>query len=67
MWYVRKVRNITSYLSHGSHKVTVYAVTELPTSKFLGEQLAFYGHVVIYMLIFLVIYPNPTHFMEREQ
>gem|GEM_PF-1734517 len=43
---VRGVRNITSYLSHGSHKVTVYAVAELPTSKFLGEQLAFYDLVV---------------------
>jgi len=43
---VRKGRNITSYLSHGSHKIAVYAVMELPTSKFLGAQLAFYDHVV---------------------
>lgn len=47
MWYVRGVRNITSYLTHGSQKITVYAVMELPTSNYLGAQLALYGHMVI--------------------
>jgi len=46
MWRVREVGNITSYLSFGSQKITVYAVVELPTSKYLGEQLIFYDHMV---------------------
>jgi len=43
---VRRMRNITSYLPYGSHKITVYAVMELPTSNYLGELLVFYDSVV---------------------
>jgi len=46
MMMAREGRNITSYLHSRSQKITLYAMVEPSTSKFLGEQLAFYGYVV---------------------